>query len=91
MKSIRLQIAGALGLAFLPLPWEMFHLVMTPVHAQAPAQAPPPGWSHKRLIRLPLQMSEQTRANLTEIKLYVKAAGRGLGPGPDGHGHARAL
>jgi len=75
LKSLRFRIAGALGLAFMPLPWNLFHLVMPAAHAEAPAKGAPVTWSKSATIRLPLQTDEKARAHLSEIQLCVKAAG----------------
>jgi len=74
VSRFRLRWAGALGLAFFPIPWNIFPLIVPPAHAGAPAAAPRT-FSRAATIRLPLHIDEATRANLTEIKLFVKAPG----------------
>ena len=75
VNSLRFRIAGALGLAFFPLPWSHFHLVIPAAYAEAPAKAAPCTWSRSTSIRLPLQTDDKARAHLAEIRLYVKAPG----------------
>ncbi|MCE9533470.1 MAG: hypothetical protein K8T89_20445, partial [Planctomycetes bacterium] len=77
MNSFRLRLAGALGLAFIPMPWNMFHLVLPAARAEAPAVQSPRTFSRSPVVRLPLQIDDRTRASLAEIKLFVK------GPGAD--------
>src|SRR5436305_1740247 len=76
VKSFRLRVAGALGLAFFPIPWDLFHLVIPPAYAEAPAKAPPRTWSRSKAVRLPIQLDDRLRATLSEIKLYVKTSGQ---------------
>lgn len=72
MRSFRLRAAGVLGLCLFPAHWDFLPLIVPPLHAQAPAKKTPRTFSKSASIRLPIHMDDKTRANLSEIKLYVR-------------------
>ncbi len=75
MKSLRLRLVGALGLALFPVTWDGFELLTPTVHAAAPAKPSARTWSRSKTVRLPIQLDDRVRTNLSEIKLFVKTTG----------------
>ena len=61
-----------LGLCLFPTNWDFLPLIVPALHAQPPAKPAPRTFSKSASIRLPIHMDDKTRANLAEIKLYVR-------------------